>query len=128
MECLICCDPQTVGCLIFLDCLHSMCRTCLLKLQKPVCPFCRTVISDNIIRFNRVDNSMNKMIVEKEQSIRIQFRRRSRSRLTTDIFDTEYGDVIIEEPFKTKRKPKAGKNNFRKGRWANGASHTRNYW
>lgn len=41
-ECLICYEKTSS--LIFLKCMHSLCTSCLSKLQKSTCPFCRKTI------------------------------------------------------------------------------------
>lgn len=124
-ECLICYDLHAN--LIFMKCLHSMCQTCMSKLQKRICPFCRTAIPENVADMKSVDNHFDfnydpvQRYSIREPVIRIRVRRRRRRiRTATDIMDTVHGTVIIETPIyerRKRKKPKAGKNNFRKGNW-----------
>ncbi len=123
MECLICCDIRSVGKLVYLECLHSLCNFCLSKLRQPVCPYCRTVIKEEVINLSRKKN-IKHSVVEIQQPIRVHFRqRRNNSRIIHDTFDTEYGEIILETS--RKNKSKKGKNNFRKGNWGTQNSHAR---
>jgi Zinc finger, C3HC4 type (RING finger) len=42
-ECCICYEKEEI---IVLRCCHFVCSFCLKKIQKPMCPLCRTVIND----------------------------------------------------------------------------------
>lgn len=119
--------------MLSLECSHSLCVVCLPKLQLKLCPFCR-----RDIRPKRPEIHIE--YVEIERPITVRRRRRSNRRVSNYTLDTEYGTVLVEEleeetsprrgasrnerfcenahGRKGARKPKAGKNNFRKGRWA----------
>lgn len=117
-ECLICYDFHAT--LVFMKCLHSMCQICMSKLQKRVCPFCRTAIPENVTDVKSIDDHFGSNYESfREPVIRIRVRRRRRRiRTTTDTMDTIHGTVIIETPVYERRKRKnPGKNNFRKGNW-----------
>jgi hypothetical protein len=118
-ECLICYEYHAE--LVFLNCRHSMCQICLSKLQKHACPFCRQAIPDNVSDDRAVNNQVERVYPEQIPVIRVRVRRRRRRiRTTTDTMHTEHGTVIIETPHNVttrRKKPKAGKNNFRRGNW-----------
>jgi hypothetical protein len=119
-ECNICYECHAN--LIFLSCLHSMCKTCLSKLQKRVCPFCRRAFPENVPGHKPENNHFEFRYEPDVPVIRIRVRRRRRRiRTTTDTLDTMHGTVIIETPHNEfpnrRKKPRAGKNNFRKGNW-----------
>ena len=88
------------------------------KLQNRACPFCRTAFPENATDKKPVSYRFDLEYELEPPPIRIRVRRRRRRiRTTTDIMDTNHGTVIIETPYRARKKPKAGKNNFRKGNW-----------
>lgn len=54
MECPICYDILTLD---ILKCFHSVCKPCISKLQKRICPICRACIDDENNNINNVDFS-----------------------------------------------------------------------
>lgn len=119
-ECNICYECHAS--LVLLSCLHSLCQTCLSRLQKRACPFCRRdfLVPERVTRVIPELKSESAGEDNRIPVIRIRVRRRRRRiRTTTDTLDTVYGTVIIETPHDElrRKKPKAGKNNFRKGNW-----------
>lgn len=138
-DCLICYDYQaTNGRMIFLECLHGLCQSCLYKLQKSVCPFCRTVIKKDV--YTQVSNNDKKQVsnevevvrnevivpISYPRVIRVRVRRHRRIRsIDTDIIDSDYGVVNIESPIqiaireKYREKRKRNKqDNKKKGRYS----------
>lgn len=53
MECPICYDTQTLD---VLNCSHSICKDCICKLKKRICPMCRIPI--NVDSIQRIDNKI----------------------------------------------------------------------
>jgi hypothetical protein len=131
-DCLICYESRPG--LVFLKCSHSMCSICLSKLQKQTCPFCRkkiNVIEDKHVLIDVVEVEQVEEEVEPlPEVIRVRFRRRrNRTRTTTETIDVDNRTIIIESVHmrgERRKKPKAGKNNSKKGRWAGMRYHTGN--
>ena len=121
-ECLICYENnENTTEIIFLACLHSMCKICLSNLRQKVCPFCRTVISPSILANINETNHELGLFELFESPIRIRFRRqRRRIRLTTDTIDSTHGTILIETPQRINRE------NQKKGRWSTANLHSRN--
>lgn len=101
MECPICYENVTDnGDMIRLECLHALCRRCLGKLEKRLCPYCRTDIAVQIIAI------FNKPLPTKEYpaytgTIRIRVRRRRRRRARSHEIDVSEVNsrVVVEESF-----------------------------
>ena len=116
MDCLICYTQQKR--LIFLDCSHSMCLQCLLRLQQHVCPFCR----NPILNFSQKTYNPRRHIqliptVETNRVIRIR-RRKPKERGINETFNVDSYNIILEDFKNLKKKhKKRGKNNFRKNNW-----------
>jgi len=121
-DCLICYETRSG--LVSFECSHSMCSICLSKIQKQSCPFCRRKI--NVCESKKESHEPISTTQEFHylepfpELVRVRFRRRrGRTRTTTETIDIGNRTVMIESVHIRKRKkPKAGKNNFRKGRWA----------
>ena len=109
MDCEICYgtgrDP------VFLDCKHSLCGKCFVKLERKVCPFCRAEIGSHIKPLPK-----KKIIYNEEKVKKISLNYKGRTlKIISEIFQIGNTTLIIEFPVKYK---KNAKNNFKKGRWA----------
>jgi hypothetical protein len=134
--------------MVFLKCMHSLCRLCKAKLQQNACPFCRTAFEDAAPKGDGIVNTLprdslraNRAIsIEEYTSIyegvlRVRVRRRRRRRRTaTNIIDTDHGSVVVETPYadavfnkkqRKRKKPKAGKEKRRKAKWGRMNAHVR---
>jgi hypothetical protein len=134
-DCLICYEARSG--LIFLKCTHAMCSICLSKLQKPSCPFCRSdIVREDEEPVGRplvepLEGSLEgsvrgitrlQLYQERVPVIRIRVRRRRDRTTITETIDVDNRTIIIESIHrdnpKRLKKPRTGKNNSRKGRWA----------
>lgn len=128
-ECLICYHTDVaVDEMVYLECLHRLCKCCYNQLQKQSCPFCRTVIKKVVER--KPQNIMETCSKNLEHTIRVRVRRRRRrNRTTTETIDSEAGRIIIETSVKDNRyrskKPKQRRDNRKKGHWAKRNCHAR---
>lgn len=128
-ECLICYDHKAdQGRMVFLECLHTVCKICLTKLQKDACPFCRSQINrkSHLEKINQktkvIQTEYYRENISAEMPIRVRTRRRRR-RTITERVDTEHGIVILETGILRDKKPKKrrkSKHNKRKNNWARG--------
>ena len=57
MECRICYETVTEEKILYLECTHSLCKICVGKLVKQICPFCRTEIKHNESTMNKKENN-----------------------------------------------------------------------
>ena len=115
MNCLICYEQTSPT--VFLDCLHSLCRLCLISLRQKVCPFCRAPISREVFEPRISATTLYDLY---EPTVRIKFRRRRHAvHITTERLD----NVIIEEPI-VKRKHRRGDNHNRRN-WVEARIHGR---
>lgn len=136
MECPICYENVNEnGDMLWLECLHALCRRCLRKLERKTCPFCRTDISTEI---GRVLNDAQDACHVRPYSapIRVRARRQRRRRRTyVDMMDMDDPNLslVIEsfENISSKRASKKSKKNAnrnersRKGKWANSQGRVR---
>lgn len=132
-ECLICYDHKAdQEKMVFLECLHVLCQTCLTKLQKDACPFCRTQINRkvHIEKFSpklakKYEEQYGDIFVPAE--IRVRTRRRRR-RTITERVDTDRGTIILETGIhrdKREKNRRKSKHNRHKNKWA--CSNARNF-
>jgi len=139
MECPICYENITdAGDMIRLDCLHSLCRRCLRKLEVLRCPYCRTEIS--LLIFDFLKKSLpSRRYLAFADNIHVRTRRRHRMRRRThELNSSDMGisnmdsRIMIEESLqipnfreiKKRRKQKSGCDKKRqkyrqakKGKW-----------
>ena len=136
MECPICCiNKEEKSDIVFLECLHSLCKRCVQKLEKLICPFCRTPIRPEIrevARVRKINPPEHNMLDSPQGNqvshgsniydtpLMVRFRRKKNRRSTySERIDGNNNTIIIEAPIPSnKRRKKAGKNNFKRGRWA----------
>ncbi len=115
-ECLIC--YEQVGNIIFLECLHSMCKLCLANLQQKVCPFCRSAINETVLpgTITNMISSLDYRVYE--QPLRVRFRRRLRIKMMSETMDAENNSIVVESPNSSPRtKSNKSKNkNFKRDR------------
>jgi hypothetical protein len=98
MECFICYETvNDTGDMIRLECLHSLCKRCLGKLEKRLCPYCRTDITVQVTAI------LYKPLPTKEcpvypSTIRIRVRRRRRRRTRSERLEISSTDqtVVLE--------------------------------
>jgi hypothetical protein len=99
VQCLICYETRSN--LIFLHCLHSLCKCCLNKLEPRICPFCRKEISDDIGESFR-DN------IVKYNTICIKMRTRKHNfRSETEILDVNGKTIIVKTFYRNRRHKKS---------------------
>jgi len=127
MECPVCYECEFLnGDLLWLECLHPLCRQCLLKLETRKCPMCRVDIN-NDIGMKRITRTHS---VESVNTIRIRRRRRRRrrnlggdslgGRIHTDSIEIDNVSVMLESSVFYKKKRNINKcERYRKGKWAN---------
>jgi len=124
MECPVCYESDsTNGDLLWLQCLHPLCRQCLRRLERKVCPLCRSDIGDEISPDRQIKRSYSDSDVP---TIRVRARHRRRRRAVIDILNIDDPSVsVIVESFenvslrganKSKRNPNRKE---RSGKWAN---------
>uniref|UniRef100_A0A6C0EK28 RING-type domain-containing protein n=1 Tax=viral metagenome TaxID=1070528 RepID=A0A6C0EK28_9ZZZZ len=122
--CHICYEQQDDGRMVYLQCTHSLCDICLTRLHQRACPFCRSVISEDILPKRRSVNSIIPTDYENIYggTLRIRVRRRRRHHRTT----SEIEDNIIVETKKIHgRGTKRRRENRRKAKWATRNARTR---
>lgn len=96
-----------------------MCKLCLVSLRQKVCPFCRSAISKELFSYEEKKTVLYDLY---EAPVRIRFRRRRRRvRMTTEQFDNDGINLIIETPI---RKKKLRKDNTRRANWVNAVIHS----
>lgn len=135
MECPVCYESDFEnGDLLWLRCLHPLCRRCLKKLVRKACPLCRTGIKAGIGQTDSKERCVRRTYSDSIVStIRVRTRRRCRQRRTyVDTMDLENPRVsIIVESYENvgafRKRTKNPNRNERdkKGRWANKNRQTR---
>ena len=115
MECPICYENNVDGKgeMLWLECLHPLCKLCLKKLERKVCTLCRHDIKSEILE---ASCHLDQMVKPRLVTIRV----RERGNRHTDV---EELSVIMEETFenaslrKAKRVKRVKRENKKKGRW-----------
>ena len=109
MDCQICFESGKEP--VFLDCKHSLCGKCFIKLERKICPFCRTDIGTHI---KPLPKKKIIYIEEKVSKISLNYKGH-KAKVISEVFYIGDKTIIIEFPIKNKNK---AKNNFKKGRYA----------
>lgn len=108
MECQICYENvNDNGDMIRLECLHSLCKRCLGKLEKRICPYCRADIAVEIttILYRPVLTKEYKVYMD---PIRIRGRRRRRRRPKSErLENSDSSRPIIAENLENRSLTKA---------------------
>lgn len=151
MECPICYDTETLD---TLKCLHSVCRPCISKLQRRVCPICRTPIDDveetNVVSEESIEIDFESIFVDTEvysyevdftfqrRPVRRQRRRRTRERnrevedIITQIFSIPINfsleDLNIREEPEESEEKSNNQTTSRSDRKRQMCRHKRNRW
>jgi hypothetical protein len=114
--------------MLWLECLHPLCRLCLKKLERKVCPLCRHDINSEI--FDLSSNRLTPDIVCVSVRPRSGLGRIRTRRGQLDPVEIENLAVIMEETFenaslrKAKRAKRVKRENKKKGRWSDTVRQT----
>ena len=133
MQCPVCYESDFEnGDLLWLQCLHPLCRRCLKKLVRRMCPLCRSDIKAEIGRDEK-PKSHTRPYSDSVVRIRARRRRRRHTSVYTDEIVIDNGRSILVESYEnnvgafkkrsTKNPNKRGR--FKKGKWAKSYGHSR---
>jgi hypothetical protein len=101
-ECFICYDfDRNNSDIIYLECMHFLCNSCLKKLKNNTCPFCRSNICSEIMNYNHVKKLTQTVNTFPTRTIRVRTRNKRRHTITETINGT---NIIIETPKYIKQK------------------------
>lgn len=120
MECPICYENNVDGNgeLLWLECLHPLCKRCLKKLERKVCPLCRHDIKSEVIE---VITSKKKpvftTVIRTENTLSII------DNLSAEIEET-FENAVLHKAKRIRKVYTAKRENKKKGRWCNTARQT----
>lgn len=98
--CPVCYENMSSNTIVYLECIHSLCRTCLRKLTKDVCPLCRKVIRRKFkISYETILNAYHpEKLCDYHRDIRVRVHRRKRRRqMTMEYIDRPNGQIVRVE-------------------------------
>lgn len=124
LECPVCYETFEHGELCWLECLHRLCKQCLKKLERKVCPLCRKEIDMEYFQHFFPPKERGNSITYTNVFVRVRRRRRRR----TYVDRVSVGNVsVVMESFDN---DKYSRKNFNKGernkrgKWANSRRQT----
>jgi hypothetical protein len=110
-ECPICYENLDSVSIIFLQCFHYVCKKCLFKLDKKICPHCRFTISQSVFT-NLVENNLKQSSPKISKNVSINTRRMNKIEIPDVI---EMDNQIIRITRTKKRQKKDNKNKAKRG-------------